>query len=217
MDVPFYSKHKFLILLLAIVFYFLATSCLDLRHYRYVAILIFSLWLIFSIYTIGGNKPIAIGALVLFVLSLVVTPLFGAEFYLNNTWLLLQLSLAVLFFIGILFFTLQYTFRATQVSQEILIGAICAYLLLGLVWSYFYQVIAMFNPGAFAYTHTMSQNITVNYTYYSFTTLTTLGYGDITPVAPIVKMLSWLEAATGQIYLTILVAYLVSRYVKGHD
>ena len=55
-------------------------------------------------------------------------------------------------------------------------------------------------------------NITSHFLYYSFVTLTTLGYGDITPVHPVARMLSYLEAVIGQLYLAVLVASLVGRY-----
>ena len=90
------------------------------------------------------------------------------------------------------------------------VGAICIYLLMGLVWALSYLFIAQAIPGAFNGLEQLPwyENFS-DAAYYSFVTLTTLGYGDISPVVPIARFLVYMEAIFGVFYMAILVASLV--------
>ena len=102
-----------------------------------------------------------------------------------------------------------------SVSADSIFGAICAYLLLGMAWGTLYSVIEVLKPGSFLASGELADALKSAETrgpvlvYYSFVTLTTVGYGDITPAAPSARTLSWLEAMTGQFYIAVLVAALV--------
>jgi len=93
-------------------------------------------------------------------------------------------------------------------------GAIVVYLLFGGIWAQLYQVVALTIPGAFR----LPEGLAINdpnalqrlLTYFSFITLTTTGYGDITPVHPVARTLTMLEALVGQLYPAITLARLVS-------
>ena len=92
-------------------------------------------------------------------------------------------------------------------------GAVAAYLLLGLVWGYAYQLVAALAPGAFA-NAVATPGQDHNLIYFSFVTLTTVGYGDVTPVHPAARSLALMEALTGQLYPAILLARLVTLYTQ---
>ena len=109
---------------------------------------------------------------------------------------------------------LVQTFRGGPVSMHRVQGAIAAYLLLGLVWGYAYELVAALHPGAFASAHaTAGEDRSL--IYFSFVTLTTVGYGDITAVHPAARSLALLEALTGQLYPAILLARLVTLHTQG--
>ncbi|MCA9497731.1 MAG: potassium channel family protein [Nitrospirales bacterium] len=96
-----------------------------------------------------------------------------------------------------------------------IIGAICIYLLLGLNWSVFYLFINMANPESFhGLTSTAIDTQFSEFLYYSFVTITTSGYGDITPAKPIARTVAYLEAIVGQFYVAVLVAWLVGMYLS---
>jgi hypothetical protein len=96
-------------------------------------------------------------------------------------------------------------------------GAIVVYLLLGGLWALLYQLVALNIPHAFRLSEDLAGGdpdaLQRMMTYYSFITLTTTGYGDITPVAPVARTLSMLEALVGQLYPAITLARLVSLAV----
>ena len=97
-----------------------------------------------------------------------------------------------------------------QVNQDVIRGGICLYLLLGILWYFFYLIILFFDANAFNVAEIAKQ---VNLLFYfSFTTLTTLGYGDILPVNSFAMMLANAEALIGQLYPAIVIAKLVSLY-----
>jgi hypothetical protein len=101
-----------------------------------------------------------------------------------------------------------------QASGDAIFGAVCGYLLLGIIWSLLYAALETASPGSFSMPALQSAAPAVHIDrsllgYYSFITLATVGYGDITPVTPLARNLAWIEAVTGQFYLAILVAGLV--------
>jgi hypothetical protein len=96
-------------------------------------------------------------------------------------------------------------------------GAIVVYLLLGALWALLYQVVALTIPHAFRLSEDLAGGdpdaLQRMMTYYSFITLTTTGYGDITPIHPVARTLAMLEALVGQLYPAITLARLVSLAV----
>jgi hypothetical protein len=100
-------------------------------------------------------------------------------------------------------------FRSGPVNVHRIQGAVAAYLLLGLAWASAYELVAALAPGAFASAQSLGRHSQA-WIYYSFVTLTTVGYGDVTPLHPAARSLAVLEALVGQLYPAILLARLVS-------
>ena len=102
-------------------------------------------------------------------------------------------------------------FRADRVDAELLCGAVGAYLLLGVFWAQTYEIVSFAVPAAFTQPDgaVPSQGALL---YFSFTTLTTTGYGDITAINPVVRMWSIFEAIIGTMYNATVIARLVSLY-----
>jgi hypothetical protein len=103
--------------------------------------------------------------------------------------------------------------KAQEVTSDLIMAAACAYILLGLVWAYAYYLLEIFHPNSFKGLENMNKDIW-NFYYYSFVTLTTMGYGDILGVTKSARSLSILEAITGQLYLAIMISRLVGLYVS---
>ena len=109
---------------------------------------------------------------------------------------------------------LRFVLRAPSVNVEVLCASISAYLMLGLLWTIAYWLVDQLTPGAFAFnTNEGRQSIRgFNAFYFSFVTLSTVGYGDITPLSKVARMLAAMEAMTGLLYVAVLIARLVALY-----
>ena len=111
------------------------------------------------------------------------------------------------------FFILRDVLSCQHITGDTIRGGICAYLLIGFFWALLYAIVANFDEGAFSQTadevEFYNQAI-----HFSFTTLTTLGYGDIVPLTPLATMLTNLEAIIGQLYPSTLIAVLVGNYTS---
>jgi len=111
---------------------------------------------------------------------------------------------------------LSRTFEDGPVTVHRISGALSAYVLLGLAWAFIYAIIEENAPGSFNVGAIPLDDVVGRarcMLYFSYVTLTTLGYGDITPISQPARSLALLEALTGQIYLVVLVARLVSLHV----
>jgi ion channel len=105
---------------------------------------------------------------------------------------------------------LRQVFLARHVTVQNIYGAISVYLIIGLMFSSFYAAMYYLNGRVFFFGH--QAGTTSNFQYFSFTTLTTLGYGDFTAASNGGRAIAMLEAMTGQIFLATLVAKLVSSF-----
>jgi voltage-gated potassium channel len=122
----------------------------------------------------------------------------------------IHLLLLLCFYLWAIWLAGKQVFFTTVVDVNRIVGAICIYLLMGLIWALMYMFIAQAIPGAFnGVDQLVWYDNFANIAYYSFVTLTTLGYGDISPVAPIARFLVYMEAIVGVFYMAILVASLI--------
>lgn len=109
-----------------------------------------------------------------------------------------------------------------RVMLDQICGALCVYLMIGLAWGLMFTCLERLNPGAFAIDlkrfglHDSATPLRLNavMTYSSIVTLTTLGYGDVSPVSPLARALVSIEAVLGQFYMAVFVARLVSQYLS---
>jgi hypothetical protein len=109
----------------------------------------------------------------------------------------------------------RHVFSWRETDANSLTGAVCVYLLLGLIWALVYHGLsALWPTGLFQGLPTQGKGVYLDdFLYFSFVTLTTAGYGDITPVNPVVKMIVYMEIITGQFYMAILVSGLVAHFM----
>jgi len=149
-----------------------------------------------------------------------------AAIWLNQLWpqecpALTFILPAVAFLVVVTASLLRFILRAKQVDADVLCAGISVYLILGLLWGLAYTLVAQANPNAFAYTTSPAATTTMSgFTaiYFSFMTLMTVGYGDITPAADVARMLAMLEAMTGTLFVGVMIARLVSLYsAPGHN
>jgi hypothetical protein len=108
-----------------------------------------------------------------------------------------------------------YVLAPGEVNLDRMFAAISVYVLIGLGFAIVFGIIESLQPGSFSgHSTDGSSRHSAELLYYSFVTLTTLGYGEITPVAPQVRSLATIEAMMGVFYVAILVARLVALYSR---
>jgi len=114
--------------------------------------------------------------------------------------------------------TLQQVISDTEISLNRLVGAISVYLTLGVLWAVAYTVTELAAPGSFnGLTAMHSGPWDSSWLYFSFVTMTTLGYGDLLPVSAVARALAYMQAVFGQLYIAILVAGLVSAFITDRQ
>ncbi len=155
----------------------------------------YSLWLAISLASIG------------FVLRLRFhfSADVGMELAFNLTYMLFFLHL--LHNVGTHIWQQRY-----RVNHEVIFAAICVYLILGILWSFAYDILDIVQPHSFSGLTNDHQRKDDLY-YFSYVTLATLGYGDIVPLTRPARSLAIVEAVTGQLYLAILISRLVGMHV----
>ena len=144
--------------------------------------------------------------LVVATIAIILIGIFMEELQLYYMHLLILLS----FYLWAIWLAGKQVLFSGAIDANRIVGAICIYLLMGLIWAMMYLFIAQAIPGAFNGIKQMVwYHNFADVAYYSFVTLTTLGYGDISPVAPVARFLVYMEAVVGVFYMAILVASLI--------
>ncbi len=174
----------------------------------------YSVVLLAAVYAVSEKKRLFTLALVLVVPIIVAR--WSNHFLNNDSLALVSNSLTLVFFVFIVCAMLSHVLRDEKVTADKIYGALSVYLLIGVTWALLFTVIEGIRPQSFLIEHTQITSISEyipHFIYYSFVTLTTLGYGDITPLTPAAKSFSYMEAVTGQMYVAVLIARLVGLHI----
>jgi voltage-gated potassium channel len=144
-------------------------------------------------------------------MTVVIAGLMVGEAFTENSLLALGTLVGCFIYLSLsLYLIWKQVLFTGAVDTNKIIGSICIYLLLGLVWAFGYMIAEALFPGSFnGLDHEVWQSNLQQFTYYSMVTLTTVGYGDITPEQPVAHFLSYMEGITGIFYTTVLVASLL--------
>lgn len=175
--------------------------------------LFFFIAIIFAINTLSFSPRL------IFLSRLVVMISLVGSFFENESSILLykllnvipQISFSVFVLIAILGISARLV-REQKVNSDVIRGSICLYLMLGILWYFFFKIVYILDVNSFVFNNEEDSNHLNDLLYFSFTTLTTLGYGDISPINPFAMMFANLEAFVGQLYPAIFIAKLVSLY-----
>ncbi len=136
----------------------------------------------------------------------------------DNRLAVYQLAVAFVFLSLTVYQAWAQVMFTGRVDGNKIIGAICIYFLLGIVWAFGYLLVEQLYPGSIhGLDHDHWQANLEDMIYYSLVTLTTLGYGDITPAQPIARFMAYMESVTGIFYTTVLVASLIGIRLAGVD
>jgi Ion channel len=188
----------------------------DFTGVKFVLYALYMLSMVSAIYAVGMSSRklmISIVLASLAFLSIAIATLTDYSPFSFSFSLLFEL----VFNVYMIFAMLQGLLRVKDITHDIVYGSMAVYLLIGVTFSILYTIFYLVEPNAFQMNvENFSQESVIwwDFLYYSFVTLTTLGYGDIIPTGQIVRSASILEAITGVLYTSILLARFVSIYIN---
>ncbi|MGD2099452.1 MAG: potassium channel family protein [Desulfobacterales bacterium] len=167
------------------------------------------------VHAISSRKRYAIVGIFLAVLMLV--SIWLQYVYTNKTVEAVGMLSGGLFTILVIASLLEFIRKSEKVDREVIYAAALLYLLLALMWAFLYTFLEWVDPASFNIDLGQAQTNFAALKYYSFVTITTLGYGDIVPVTEVAKAFAVLEAVVGQLYLVVAVAWLVGMHVSSRS
>jgi ion channel len=188
----------------------------DLPRGDLIEAVLLTLVMIFAVLAVGGRRRTLIIGMVL------VVPALAAKWINHVRPDLLHpvvfLVAYVIFFGFVVAELLRYIVRAPAVDANVLCAGVAGFLMLGLMWALAYLTVARLDAGAFKLPEGPGAGGTMDAFsafFFSFVTLCTVGYGDITPVSKVARMLAVMEAIIGLFYIGVLISRLVSMYFAG--
>jgi hypothetical protein len=220
-------RHRFALLFLTLLVFFLTVPLVHevrealypgtppvLEGLLFIGVLA---GVIISLGTSPASKMITLG------LGIPATLFIVLHFFGQSALLTAVRHLCAMVFLGYaIITTLRYIMASQRVTANTVFASLCIYMLLGLLWGLGYSIIDHLNPAAFrssvpadesAFLLRIGSGGSTAVLYFSFATLTTLGYGDIVPVSPLARAFASLEAIVGQLYLAVLVVRLVGLHI----
>ncbi|MEO1400943.1 MAG: ion channel [Cyanobacteria bacterium J06635_1] len=208
------QKYQQLLIVLIVTFFISPFLKAGIGHVFSALLLLYTIIVII--------KGLALPRLLFSVYSAIALMAFSLELAANLDWIpflnqpfaLLAQAIYALYLGGAAYWVGRDIFRSPEVTADTVRGGISVYLLLGFVWALLYGMVATLDAGAFS-EPLLLQDSYLKALHFSFTTLTTLGYGDIVPMSDIALVLTNLEAIIGQMYSTVFIAILVGGYLSG--
>ena len=213
-DIFFRRDNRFLILLISLLLFFVVYSFVLGNLWAEIILnLAFMLILFSAIFAISETRKTFIFSLIIVLIDLA----FRWSYTLTDikTLGVIEESISIIFWVYIAASILKFVLKQTKVTTELIYGALSVYFIFGLAWASLYHLLDLTDPGSF----TMPANETADQPgffrlwYFSMVTLTTLGFGDISPVTMPARTFVVLEAITGEFYMTVLIANLIGRAV----
>ncbi len=201
-------KSRFLYIILAIMLVILVTPFIRQSGItgHLITTLLAALIPLTSFYALTADRNRAI--IILFIAAPFVI-LDGMSMFFTNRYLMIaSISFGTILYFYIIILLVINLLSYRVVTADLIYCAISTYFLIGVMWAGIYFVLEGISPGSFS-----GISETADLLYFSFVTLTTVGFGDITPQSVLGKRLAVFEAAMGGIYLAVIIAMIVGRYM----
>ena len=207
-------RHSALLLTLLLLF-IVSPFVVTLRFGVVLLNLVGAAVLLSGTYAVSERKRYFVATATLAATSVILS---GLILVLPGHWTVLAGHVSLMLLLGLFSVSiLASVLRAGRITADKIYGAICVYFLIGYAWAFGYAIIDELQPGSFS---GPAETGPVDYVarvmqmrYFSFITLTTVGFGDIVPRSQAARTFATLEAVVGQIYLAVLVARLVGLHI----
>ncbi len=183
---------------------------------------LFTLVLFWALYSVAGSQRILILAVIVLIPTAASTWLAepGQQKYLAYV----DNATNIVYFTLICYYLGRYIIATPRVTAEVIYAAMCLYIMIAVLWAAIYTNIELYYGGAFTFNGLQMAeagitqgNLFIQMIYYSFVTLSTLGYGDVLPQHDVAQNWAGVEAMIGQFYIAIIMARLVSAYTVNQD
>jgi len=214
--IKFFSREKFTVLLGFLLIYVIATPFFALILDEELLLNItFSAVMLSAVMTVYHKKKSRIAFVLLGIPCIVVIWL---KLSIDSSQIIMAgVILQALFNSFMVFLLLLFIFEAPVITRNTISAAIVAYLFIALLFTNLFLLLELIFPGSFSPAHDKILADPSLLRYFSYVTLSTLGYGDVVPLTEQAKTLAIAEALIGQIYLTVLIARLVGVYASGYN
>jgi voltage-gated potassium channel len=183
---------------------------------------LFTCVLLWALYTVAGSRKVLILALLILVPTISSTWLADAEHETNLAYL--DNITNIVYFALICAFMGQYVLTTRKVTLEVIFAAMCLYMMVAVLWAAIYTNLELYYDQAFTFRGQFAEEAGItkdaiygHMIYYSFVTISTLGYGDTLPIHRVAQNWSGVEAMLGQFYIAIIIARLVSVYTVEQE
>ena len=214
----FFEQDKYRILLLSVaVMIFVQPLLSELHFAKWTFFTFTSIILIACVYAVRGSRQ---HLLIAMFMMLPILVLFWLDIPTKHDWYNLVTNASpILLFSYISFLIFRDLIQAKKIEADMIAGGISIYLMIGLIFAFIYIALFNFNHDNFAVSEILEahklkydENI---FLYFSYVTMTTLGYGDVTPVTTIARVVVQFQVLLAQLYLAIFIARLVSMYTAS--
>ena len=215
---PLTRQDNFIFLSFALVLLLLGTALAQQFFTDYIQRLVQSATIVTLLVAVWGidSKDFVLRRTFYYPATIVIFSLIGA--WLDNAgfdqlYLLVLLS----FFVSTALRTSKQVLFSGEIDLNKILGAICIYILIGLIWAVLFTLLQLNFPNSFNNISDVSSwfELFPDFIYFSFVTITTLGFGDISPALPLARFLVYIEAIIAQFYMAILVASLVGSLMSN--
>lgn len=207
---PKIAKHSNILLLIFVFFFIFIIPFLPASWHHTSGLVFFSLIFFASIFTLNsGRKTMFTIAVVAFLTEWI------------TDWIDMPVLNYISLLINIIFFQIIVIKLIIQVAKSkkadarVIFESINGYLMLGLMFITWIAIAMLYDPSSFNFP--LENPTAQDYTYFTFVTMTTLGYGEITPAVPFAKSLAILISTSGQIYIAVIIAMLVGKYAGSQN
>jgi glucan phosphoethanolaminetransferase (alkaline phosphatase superfamily) len=199
-----------LLLVFTFILIFLVPLFLEANR-KSINSILFSAIFFLAIFTLGKTikKQMIFLAIIAFITEWI------AEIFELDTLYYISSIVNVLFFVIIVIRLIIQIAKSKEVNVGVILESVNAYLLLGLMFTMLVAILHLYNADALGFSNNEGTKVH-DFIYFTFVTMSTLGYGDIIPHEPIGKSLSILISVTGQLYIAIIVAMLVGKFSAGN-
>ena len=210
----FEDRYYYLFVLLGLLI-LLPPFLIGFEYLSYTIFLILSLIIINSVLILFDKSNKRGYGVIVTIVTLTFIWLSVANDWQNTTLQVLRMIILSLFFGFTFSKMIREISKMKRVTTKVVIGGIGAYLLLGLIGSFLFEIVELLHPDSFSKMDSFSGFYAE--IYLSFVTISTLGYGDITPLTSQGQAVAILVAITGQLYLAIFMAMLVGKFLKDSE